>query len=178
MKKNLLRIFVTVLAVCTVLLGTFYAVDMSRMNNNQEVLFSTWGYDYAPPLTQQEPPILRLGDGEGNQKAVCLTGTYDWTEKGMSVCADYPHPEGREYNKENVLNFEPRDVVFIDQKAKITSVRLYRPDQYEVLEQNITFDDRSIVLDIEKGEYIMEIVVEYQQGTVNYCVKLNGSELI
>jgi len=27
-----------------------YAIDMSRMSHNKSVLFSTWGYDYAPPV--------------------------------------------------------------------------------------------------------------------------------
>ena len=37
--------------ICIVILATIvmYAIDMSRMKNNKPVIFSTWGYSYAPP---------------------------------------------------------------------------------------------------------------------------------
>ena len=49
MKKKLTIIFITILIVILVF-GAMYAIDMNRINNNKPVVFSTWGYDYAPPI--------------------------------------------------------------------------------------------------------------------------------
>lgn len=48
MKKTILWI-VIIIAFIAICLGGIYLIDMNRMDNNKPVLFSTWGYDYAPP---------------------------------------------------------------------------------------------------------------------------------
>lgn len=57
-KKTIIIISLVVLIVVMVL--SAYAVDMNRMKNNKPVVFSTWGYDYAPPETEQNEPLLLL----------------------------------------------------------------------------------------------------------------------
>lgn len=47
MKKKIL-ISIVVVAIALIL-GIMYAVDIYMMDNNKPVVFSTWGYDYAPP---------------------------------------------------------------------------------------------------------------------------------
>lgn len=47
--KNILKISIIILVIILIVLGTIYIIDKNRMNNNKPVLFSTWGYDYAPP---------------------------------------------------------------------------------------------------------------------------------
>ncbi len=49
MKK---RIFALALiaALIAVAIGSTFAIDMYRMDKNLPVVFSTWGYDYAPPV--------------------------------------------------------------------------------------------------------------------------------
>lgn len=51
MRKNVFKISVLVIVSLLIIIGTTYLIDMNRMKNNQPVLFSTWGYDYAPPET-------------------------------------------------------------------------------------------------------------------------------
>lgn len=48
MKKKML-IVIAILLVIVVILGILYALDTYMMKNNKPVIFSTWGYDYAPP---------------------------------------------------------------------------------------------------------------------------------
>ena len=46
------KIIITGVSVVVLILIAFSAVfitDMHRMKNNRPVVFSTWGYDYAPP---------------------------------------------------------------------------------------------------------------------------------
>lgn len=47
MKKSVL--FIMLLFVLGLGIIGAYAIDMSRMKNNKAVIFSTWGYSYAPP---------------------------------------------------------------------------------------------------------------------------------
>lgn len=53
MKKKLLIALLVILLV-TLILGTMYLIDRKRMKNNRPVVFSTWGYDYAPPAKVEE----------------------------------------------------------------------------------------------------------------------------
>ena len=52
MKKKVL-IVLSVLILITIAIGGAYAIDMHRMKNNKPVVFSSWGYDYAPPEVEQ-----------------------------------------------------------------------------------------------------------------------------
>ena len=49
MKKKILIVLVVILAIILIL-GVLYLIDINRMKNNKPVFFSTWGYDYAPPV--------------------------------------------------------------------------------------------------------------------------------
>lgn len=48
MKKYIFSILIIVL-VLGLMFDVMYAIDISRMNNNKPVVFSTWGYDYTTP---------------------------------------------------------------------------------------------------------------------------------
>ena len=57
MNKNLKLVLIVTSVVLFILLILFF-IDLNRIKNNQEVLFSTWGLRYAPPLDidPQETP--------------------------------------------------------------------------------------------------------------------------
>lgn len=61
-KKIIIIIFLFMLIIAVI--GATYAIDMNRMNNNRPVLFSTWGYDYAPPEENPEDFRYPLGTNE------------------------------------------------------------------------------------------------------------------
>ena len=65
MKK---KIFIVILAVCLIGIIIFgmYVTDRIRMKNNKPVVFSTWGYQYVPPISEDE--IIQ----EGNSKDVVI----------------------------------------------------------------------------------------------------------
>lgn len=48
MKKIALVTFLIIISLIVIFV-LLYIIDMHRMENNLPVLFSTWGYDYAPP---------------------------------------------------------------------------------------------------------------------------------
>ena len=49
MKKKLM-IVISIILLVAIAIGVAYAIDMNRMKNNQPVVFSTWGYQYVPPV--------------------------------------------------------------------------------------------------------------------------------
>ena len=49
MKKKLM-IAISIILLVAIAIGVAYAIDMNRMKNNQPVVFSTWGYQYVPPV--------------------------------------------------------------------------------------------------------------------------------
>ncbi len=59
--KKTKKIFITVLSVILmfiVMLITMFSIDINRMRNNKPVIFSTWGYKYAPAIDFHEEEII------------------------------------------------------------------------------------------------------------------------
>ncbi|MBP3448598.1 MAG: hypothetical protein J6K51_06240 [Clostridia bacterium] len=188
MKK---RIFVlgVIVMLCLVVTGGMFGIDRYRMHENKPVIFSTWGYPYAPPVISEEPegvsqsltepPVLGLKDKEGIVQATCLTSTNDWSYGNQTMMSDYPSHNNREYAEENVLKTGETEAVyqeyFIDNTyGKIVRTRWFRLDPYDMMKTHIPYTDSSVCVPESNGkEHILEITVEYPQGTVVYCVKVS-----
>jgi len=58
-KKNEKRfkLILGTIIVCTLIFITMFVIDIKRMNNNEPVLFSTWGFDYFPPVNLENEKI-------------------------------------------------------------------------------------------------------------------------
>jgi len=60
MKKKVLIVLLVIILIALVL-GTMYLIDRKMMKDNKPVIFSTWGYKYAPPLsTHSSNPIINV----------------------------------------------------------------------------------------------------------------------
>lgn len=63
-KKNL--IILSIIVLIALIIGTMYIIDMKRMKDNKQVIFSTWGYSYAPPViddnSQENKEIESIDD--------------------------------------------------------------------------------------------------------------------
>lgn len=55
--KKIIITFISAFLSLLVLLLMLFAVDVHRMKNNDPVLFSTWGYSYAPAMDIKETEI-------------------------------------------------------------------------------------------------------------------------
>lgn len=51
--KRKITMIVSVIVLALVVVGGAFSLDMYRMKNNKPVVFSAWGYDYAPPEEEQ-----------------------------------------------------------------------------------------------------------------------------
>lgn len=60
-KINKIKLIFKVVIVCILLLviivATMFALGMNRIRNNKQVIFSTWGYSYAPVIDLHEEKI-------------------------------------------------------------------------------------------------------------------------
>ena len=52
--KNIFKIILSTILVFIAILMVMYSIDVNRMRNNKQVLFSTWGFSYAPPIDIKE----------------------------------------------------------------------------------------------------------------------------
>ena len=51
MKKKVGIVIGIIIIIAILVVGIVYLVDLNRMNNNEPVLFSTWGKDYEQEKT-------------------------------------------------------------------------------------------------------------------------------
>ena len=94
MKKKVL-VFITIILAIFLVLGIMYAVDMYMMKHNKPVVFSTWGYQYCPPVdfefssTEGITTALTLEDEIQNDTIWCGTFQLIWNDmKNDIVKAD------------------------------------------------------------------------------------------
>lgn len=91
MKKKLCIVILIICLLGIILLG-MYLIDRNRMKNNKPVIFSTWGYQYVPPINLPEKElnnailkfIVDRGDNEKhheNAKAFASMRVYLIEEK-------------------------------------------------------------------------------------------------
>lgn len=59
MKKKVI-FGIIVLVILLLAMGIIYTIDMNRIKHNKAVLFSTWGYDYCPPVNLDGEQINKL----------------------------------------------------------------------------------------------------------------------
>lgn len=70
--KKFFVIVLSVIVIMFIVLFMFYGIDINRMRNNKPVIFSTWGYSYAPAIVLKEDEIelaitdylIQKGDSE------------------------------------------------------------------------------------------------------------------
>ena len=70
MKKKII-IIVLIIVVLILAVGGAYLIDKNRMDNNKPVIFSTWGYQYAPPEVLGE--IVKIIDRTVTENLPCDT---------------------------------------------------------------------------------------------------------
>ncbi len=66
MKKNIVRIIIGVVAILVIAIGIMYLVDLDRMKKGEEVVFSTWGAKYSPPIKINQNEKNNNNDNNSN----------------------------------------------------------------------------------------------------------------
>ena len=58
MKKKVGIVIGIIIIIAILVVGIVYLVDLNRMNNNEPVLFSTWGRDYEQEKTNTKLDLV------------------------------------------------------------------------------------------------------------------------
>jgi len=56
--RNKYAIIMGIIILILTSYGTLFCIDINRMKNNEPVFFSTWGFDYFPPVDLDEEMII------------------------------------------------------------------------------------------------------------------------
>ena len=56
--KNKYAIIMGIIILFLITFGTLFGIDINRMRNNEPVFFSTWRFDYFPPVNLDEEKII------------------------------------------------------------------------------------------------------------------------
>ena len=182
MKRTVCVLFAVFFALCVVVLGGIYVVDMDHVIKNEPVVFYKWWHRYAnyymPKWATKEPPVLALSDSSGDIKAKCYLGSHSWEYGKGAQSSLHPSPTTLEYDEEHTLRTvesqnRTKEINIDNKRAKIQEVSLLRFEKPHEMDYDISYTDNSIFVDMPDGEeYALSITVEYDQGTVSYSVKV------
>ena len=56
--RNKFAIIMGIIILFLITFGTLFGIDINRMRNNEPVFFSTWGFDYFPPVNLDDEKII------------------------------------------------------------------------------------------------------------------------
>ena len=153
MKK---KIFIVILAVCLIGIIIFgmYVTDRIRMKNNKPVVFSTWWYQYVPPISEDERPQEEISKDVVIIKNNKIQNEHlidEFIEK-----TDYTKNESQELN-----------ILQDNKNIKIT----YTPGQYaKIYQQNTGEEVVSFNLPLDDGSF------ESRQKVYGYYTLIKDDE--
>ena len=99
-KNKFVAIFVIVILLI-VSFVTLFCIDINRMRNNEPVFFSTWGFDYIPPINLQEEEIMLAIENYLVTRNECNSKRYN-NEKWFVSLRTYLIEEYNEYTSYNI----------------------------------------------------------------------------
>lgn len=154
--KKIFKITLSAIVIFIVAFIIMYGIDINRMRNNKPVLFSTWGYSYAPPIDIKEKEIelaitnylIEQGDNEpkhnDNEKAFVSMRMYLIEEKDKIyniyawVLEEKYYLENNEIKQSSSSSIPYKFVVKnIDDKFIIADSRIPRDGSYSIDMKNI-----------------------------------------
>lgn len=109
MNKKTGEIIVGIILILLIILASVYLIDLNRMRNNEEVLFSTWGRNYTAPLKEDKKE-----DINNEEKVHSFVGTVlEETTRYMVVKPNEDEEESKSSDK-IVINYgtDHRDYLY------------------------------------------------------------------
>lgn len=93
--KKIVIVLVNIIFVILIILGIIYLIDLDRMKNNEQVLFSTWGSKYNNPEEYNyiiENTINNTSTSiteEDRDKFIEIINNYAWKNDITNCDSDY-----------------------------------------------------------------------------------------
>lgn len=195
--KKTKKIFITILSIILifiVMLITMFSIDINRMRNNETVLFSTWGFSYAPPIDLKEEEIelaimdylIEKGDSEqkhhDNEKTFASMRVYLIHEHERDkhydiyawVLEEKYYLEDDEIKRDSGSSIPYKFVVKnIDDKFTVTDSRIPRDGSYYAVDMKNIFPDsvRNDMEEVHTDGTIERLELDIEQQTKLYFHK-------
>lgn len=189
--KKIFKITLSAIVIFIVAFIIMYGIDINRMRNNKPVLFSTWGYSYAPPIDIKEKEIelaitnylIEQGDNEpkhnDNEKAFVSMRMYLIEEKDKIyniyawVLEEKYYLENNEIKQSSSSSIPYKFVVKnIDDKFIIADSRIPRDGSYSIDMKNIFPNSvREDMNNVHTDGTIERLQLEIKQQTKLYFHK-------
>ena len=189
--KKIFKITLSAIVIFIVAFIIMYGIDINRMRNNKPVLFSTWGYSYAPPIDIKEKEIelaitnylIEQGDNEpkhnDNEKAFVSMRIYliEENDKTYNIYAwvleKKYYLENNEIKQSSSSSIPYKFVVKnIDDKFIIADSRIPRDGSYSIDMKNIFPNSvREDMNNVHTDGTIERLQLEIKQQTKLYFHK-------
>lgn len=189
--KQIFKITLSIILIFIVAFIIMYGIDINRMRNNKPVLFSTWGYSYAPPIDIKEKEIelaitnylIEQGDNEpkhnDNEKAFASMRIYliEENDKTYNIYAwvleEKYYLENNEIKQSSSSSIPYKFIVKnIDDKFIIADSRIPRDGRYYVDMKNIFPNSvRNDMNNVHNDGTIERLQLEINQQTKLYFHK-------
>lgn len=189
--KQIFKIILSIILIFIVAFITMYGIDINRMRNNKPVLFSTWGYSYAPPIDIKEKEIelaitnylIEQGDNEpkhnDNEKSFASMRIYliEENDKTYNIYAwvleEKYYLENNEIKQSSSSSIPYKFIVKnIDDKFIIADSRIPRDGRYYVDMKNIFPNSvRNDMNNVHNDGTIERLQLEINQQTKLYFHK-------
>lgn len=189
--KKIFKITLSIILIFIVAFIIMYGIDINRMRNNKPVLFSTWGYSYAPPIDIKEKEIelaitnylIEQGDNEpkhnDNEKSFASMRIYliEENDKTYNIYAwvleEKYYLENNEIKQSSSSSIPYKFIVKnIDDKFIIADSRIPRDGRYYVDMKNIFPNSvRNDMNNVHNDGTIERLQLEINQQTKLYFHK-------
>lgn len=186
--KKIFIIILSVILIFIIIFITMFTIDINRMKNNESVLFSTWGFDYAPPVDLKEEEIelaiidylIEKGDSElkhhENEKTFASMRVYLIEEKDKQyniyawVLEEKYYLEDNEVKQDSGISIPHKFVVKnIDGKFTVVDSRIPRDGSYYPIDMKEIFT-KNVRNDMDKVH--IDGTIERLKFDINRQVKL------
>lgn len=116
MKKSTLKIIILIFLIIIMFI-IMYKIDMYKMKNNQPVIFSTWGYDYAPP----ETIYINENNNQSTNESYFYGKVVESNEKYIIVEPNVGEIERKSSDKISIIMEENNETIYpVGTNVKIT----------------------------------------------------------
>lgn len=123
MSKKIIQIVIIIIGIVLLILMALYFTDLTRMNNNEPVLFSTWGKKYAPSennIKTDMKIVTSLEDKIDTDTAWCGTFNLIWNDLKNDLA------------KQDIIFSEKSEIVDNLNKGTFNTSYLSENDYYKV----------------------------------------------
>ena len=173
-KNNIIKIIITSFILFILSIITLFIIDIHRMKNNKPIFFSTWGFDYYPPVNLNEELIYQAietylinqeeNNKYNNMKTFISMKTYLIDESSEDITKVYAWIVESTYYKENndIIEYGGSSIPY-----KFTLKK--QNNTYKVIKHQIPRDGsyyQDDMIDIFPKSVLKQINKVHQDGTI------------